>query len=144
MPLVRKRRWRWEFWFFLELLSCWRQHEQAPPVFDSAAVTYHRAQQFVNKSKPLPWACRAMAFVFKSLCSVPFLCCALVIQALAKTFALVIYTTGSFDGNADRTKMLIRLPSLTGWTALGSLHPLTRAQCLPRSPQSERRRMALI
>lgn len=45
---------RWEFWLFPEL-SVWHQHERAPPVFDSAAVTYHRAQQFGNKSKLLSW-----------------------------------------------------------------------------------------
>lgn len=39
----------------------------------------------------------------------------------------------------DRMKMLIRLPSLTGRTALGSVRLLTRAQRLPRSPQSERK-----
>lgn len=63
------------FWFFLELLSFWQQHEHAAPVFDSAAaaaaVTNHRAQQFVNKSKHLPWGYRAALFVFKPLCSVP-------------------------------------------------------------------------
>lgn len=63
------------FWFFLELLSFWQQHEHAAPVFDSAAaaaaVTNHGAQQFVNKSKRLPWGYRAALFVFKPLCSVP-------------------------------------------------------------------------
>lgn len=100
--LVRRRRRRWEFWFFLELLLCWQQHEHAPPVFDSTAVTYHRAQQFVNKSKRLPRGYRAVAFIFRRLCSVPFLCCAHVIQALAKPFALVIYTISSFSMGTHR------------------------------------------
>lgn len=46
-----------------------------------AAVTYHRAKQFVNKSKRrLSWG--PTGSVFRSLCSVPFLCAAHVIQAL--------------------------------------------------------------
>lgn len=78
---------------------------------------------FVNKSKLLPWGYRAVVFVFKSLCSVPVLL--LSFEHSPRHSLWSFYTTGSFHGKrTDRTKMLIRLsPSLTGWTALGSLAP---------------------
>lgn len=91
----------------------------------AAAVTYHRAQQFVNKSKLLPWGRRAMLFVFKDLCRVPFLCCALVVQAFSQRHLLRLFTPPAVPSTrtpAGKMQLLIRLPPLTGWMPLGAVH----------------------